>query len=120
MSYDEKLAERVRTTLAETSGIAEKKMFGGIAFMLHDRMFCGIIKEDLVVRVGPQQYEAALRQPHVRPMDFTGRPMSGYVYVEASGCRGKSALKKWIQWGTAFVSTMPAKKPRKAQTKRQT
>ena len=79
MSYDEKLARRIRKTLAATNDVVEKKMFGGLAFLLHGHMFCGIINEDLMVRVGPQQYEAALSQRHARPMDFTGRPLNGYV-----------------------------------------
>jgi len=123
MSYDEKLAQRIRNILAARNDVAEKKMFGGLALMLNGHMFCGIIKKDLMVRVGLEQYEAALAQPHVRPMDFTGRPLSGYVYVAPAGYDTTWALEKWVQRGMAFVSTMPAKKPqtgksRKAQTTR--
>jgi TfoX/Sxy family transcriptional regulator of competence genes len=112
MSYDEKLAQRVRKILAARSDVAEKKMFGGLAFMLRGRMFCGVIKEDLVVRVGPHQHEVALQQPHARPMDFTGRPLTGYVYVAPAGYQSRSALEKWVQRGVAFVSKMPAAKSR--------
>jgi len=84
-------------------------MFGGLAFLLHSHMFCGIINEDLMVRVGPQQYEAALSQQHARPMDFTGRPLHGYVYVAPEGYQGTSVLKQWVQRGIDFVSTLPAK-----------
>jgi TfoX/Sxy family transcriptional regulator of competence genes len=112
MSYDEKLAQRVRKILAVRSDVAEKKMFGGLPFMLRGRMFCGVIKEDLVVRVGPHQHEVALQQPHARPMDFTGRPLTGYVYVAPAGYQSRSALEKWVQRGVAFVSKMPAAKSR--------
>jgi len=116
MSYDEKLAQRVRKILAARNGVSEKKMFGGLAFMLNGSMFCGVIKEDLVVRVGPPGHEAALKLPHARPMDFTGRPLTGYVYVAPAGCQNKSALEKWVRWGADFVSTMPAKKSRAEQS----
>ena len=111
MSYDEKLAQRLRKILATRSDVTER-MFGGLAFMLRGRMFCGVIKDDLVVRVGPDQYEAALQQPHARPMDFTGRPLTGYVYVAPAGYQSKSALEKWVQRGAAFVSKTPAAKSR--------
>ncbi len=81
MAYDEKLAGRVRLLLKGRKGISEKRMFGGLAFMLGDRMCCGVLKEDFVARIGPEAYESALDEPHVRPMDFTGRPIKGYVYV---------------------------------------
>ena len=86
-------------------------------------MFCGIVNKDLMVRVGPQQYEAALAQPHARPMDFTGRPLNGYVYVAPAGYQGTAALEQWVQRSIDFVSTLPAKqtpaeKSRKARTPR--
>jgi TfoX/Sxy family transcriptional regulator of competence genes len=109
MSYDEKLAQRLRKILGLRSGMTGKKMFGGLAFLFNGHMFCGIINEDLMVRVGPQQYEAALAQPHARPMDFTGRPLNGYVYVAPAGCEGTSALEQWVQRGIAFVATLPPK-----------
>lgn len=111
MSYDEGLAQRIRDVLEERRGVAEKKMFGGIAFMLDGSMFCGIVKEDLMVRVGPTRYEEALTQAHARPMDFTGKPMVGYVFVASGGYESDEALARWVAWGEAFVSTMPAKKP---------
>jgi hypothetical protein len=79
------LAERVRRALGKRKGLAEKKMFGGLAFMLDNRMCCGVINNDLVVRVGPDQYESALAQPHARRLDFTGRPLKGFVYRVTSG-----------------------------------
>ena len=123
MSYKEELAERLRTVVATKSGVTEKKMFGGLALLLNGHMFCGIIKKDLMVRVGPQQYEAALLQPHARPMDFTGRPLRGYVYVAPGGYKSTSALEHWVECSMGFVSTLPAKqtpaeKSRKAGTPR--
>jgi TfoX/Sxy family transcriptional regulator of competence genes len=109
MGYDEKLAQRLRKILGLRSGMTEKKMFGGLAFLFNGHMFCGIINEDLMVRVGPQQYEAALAQPHARPMDFTGRPLNGYVYVAPAGYQRTSALEQWVQRGMAFVATLPPK-----------
>ncbi|MBM3216980.1 TfoX/Sxy family protein, partial [Candidatus Poribacteria bacterium] len=85
MPYDENLAERIRRVVAGRHGVTEKRMFGGLAFLLDGKMFCGIANSDLMVRVGPERYEAALSLPHVRPMDFTGRPMTGYVYVGPEG-----------------------------------
>ena len=111
MAYDEELAERVRRALAGRKGISEKKMFGGIAYMLGGNMFCGIVKDELMVRVGPQQYDDALARPHARPMDFTGRAMRGMVYVEPEGCRTDEALKSWLEQGLAFAASLPAKKP---------
>ena len=110
MAYDEKLADRVRNALAGRKRITEKKMFGGLAFLLRGRMCCGILNDDLMVRVGPERYAAALARPHARPMDFTGRPLSGFVYVGSPGFRSKQALVKWVGRGIEFASTLPAKK----------
>src|SRR5262249_3022389 len=108
----EKLAQRIREILSRRKDICEKQMFGGLALMLNGHMFCGIIQGDLMVRVGPEQYEAALTQPHVRPMDFTGRPLNGYVYVAPAGYKKTSELAKWVQRGMTFVSSLAAKKSR--------
>ncbi len=109
MAYDEKLANRIRGILAGQKGAGEKKMFGGIAFMLNGNMCCGAIDDLLMARVGPNQYEAALKLPHVRPMDFTGKPMKGYVYVEPEGYKEDVYLKIWIDRCAGFVSTLPKK-----------
>ena len=114
MAYDEMLADRIRRAVGQRPDVTEKKMFGGLAFLLNGKMFCGIIKHDLMVRVGPEGYEAALGEAYVRPMDFTGRPMSGYVFVGSGGCRTEEAIKTWVERGTAFVATLEhrsAKKP---------
>jgi TfoX/Sxy family transcriptional regulator of competence genes len=122
MSYSEPLAARIRQVLAGVSGVTEKKMFGGLAFLRDGSMFCGITQEDLMVRVGPDLHEQALAEPHVRPMDFTGRPMKGYVYVDPEGYRSNRQLEKWVRRGADFVATLPAKKPaarKKAASRRQ-
>ena len=111
MSYDERLAERIRKALRNKRGVVEKEMFGGVAFLLGGRMFCGIVKDDLMVRVGPDRHAEALGEPHVRPMDFAGRPMKGYVYVAPAGCKADAALAKWVRWGADVAAAMGAKKP---------
>jgi len=109
MAYDEKLAARVRGIVSGMNGVRERKMFGGIAFMLRGNMCCGVINDLLMARVGTGQYEAALALPHVRPMDFTGKPMKGYVYVEPAGHREDVDLKVWIDRCIDFVLTLPEK-----------
>jgi len=110
MAYDEKLAERIRAALKKRPNISEKRMFGGIAFLHRGRMFCGIVDDALMARVGPDAYPAALRQRHVRPMDFTGRPLKGYVFVQSPGCRTQAATAKWVERCLEFVRTLPARK----------
>jgi hypothetical protein len=117
MAYDESLAQRIREALGARRGVIEKKMFGGIAFMLDDKMACGVIKDDLMVRVGPEAHAASLSKPHVRPMDFAGRPMKGYVYVGPAGSRTVSAVKAWVERGAAHVATLPDKPKRPARKK---
>jgi TfoX/Sxy family transcriptional regulator of competence genes len=109
MAYDEGLAERLRDVLSEQPNLTEKKMFGGLAFMLNGNMFCGIIGEELLVRVGPENFESALSHPHARPMDFTGKPMKGYVYVESAGFESDEDLTAWAKRGADFVLTLPPK-----------
>ncbi len=109
MSYDETLAERIRVVLGERTDVVEKKMFGGLCFMVGGAMCCGLTKTELMVRVGPDGYEDALAQPHARPMDFTGRPLAGMVYVAPEGIRSAAALAKWVGRGVSFVSTLPPK-----------
>jgi TfoX/Sxy family transcriptional regulator of competence genes len=109
MAYDEALAERIRRTLPGR-GVTEKKMFGGLAFMLDGKMFVGIVKAELMVRVGPERYADALAMPHVRPMDFTGRPMNGYVFVGPKGCATEKAVAPWVERGVRFVAGLGAKK----------
>lgn len=107
MAYDEALARRVRRLLATLPDFSERRMFGGLCFMLAGRMCCGIVGQDLVVRTGREAWGAALREPHARPMDFTGRPMRGFVYVAPAGLRGEPALREWVGRALAFVSRSP-------------
>jgi TfoX/Sxy family transcriptional regulator of competence genes len=106
MAYDEGLAERIRGALDGESGITEKKMFGGIAFLLRGKMFVGIVKDDLMVRVGPAGYPDALKRAFARPMDFTGKPMEGYVFVAGEGTAEDDALEDWVGRGLKFAATL--------------
>jgi len=108
MAYDEDLAERIRTILhAEREDVSERKMFGGIAFMAGGHMCVGVIGEDLMARLGEDAADAALDEPHTRPMDFTGRPMRNMVYVGPAGIADDAALRDWIRRALAFVATLP-------------
>jgi TfoX/Sxy family transcriptional regulator of competence genes len=109
MAYDEELAERARAALAGRDGIAEKQMFGGLAFMLHGNMCCGIVKSDLMLRLGPEGADRALDEPHTRPMDFTGRPMTGMVFVEPEAFGTDEMLEGWVDRAIAYVSVLPPK-----------
>ena len=109
MAYSEQLAGRVRKTLGRKGGLYEIKMFGGIAFMLRGHMCCGVVKDLLMVRVGPEGYEKALAKPHARPMDFTGRPLKGLVFVSPAGIRTDKRLSSWVAQAARFVRTLPAR-----------
>ena len=109
MAYDEGLAERIRGAFSERTDVAEKRMFGGIAFMVRGNMCCGVIGDRLTLRVGPDGYEAALSRPHAKPMDFTGKPMKGLVYVEPAGFASPRDLKSWIEKAMEFALSLPAK-----------
>lgn len=110
MPYDKKLAGRLGAIFKRRKNVVEKKMFGGIAYMVGGHMCCGIAKDMLVVRVGPDAYEDALKEKYVMEMDFTGRPMKGYVYVESKGIESDEELKAWVERGIKFVKTLPLKK----------
>lgn len=112
MAYDQDLAERIRIALASAPDVDTRRMFGGITFMVGGHMACGVVGQDLMVRLGPEGTRQALREPHVRPMDFTGRPSAGMVYVSAEGVRDPSDLNRWIDAATAFVATLPPRRPR--------
>lgn len=116
MGYDEKTAARTRRILMRRTDLTERRMFGGLCFLAKGAMCCGLVDSTLMVRVGPDQHEEALAQPHARLMDFTGRPMKGFVYVDAPGIQTDAALTKWIDRSLDYLSTVPPKK-RKA-TKR--
>lgn len=109
MAYDEGLVHRMRDLVGERNDLVEKKMFGGVAFMLQGNMACGVLNDDLIVRVGPEQYEEALAAAHTRPFDTTGRPMTGWVMVEPAGYAEDEDLDRWVQKGLAFAGSLPAK-----------
>ena len=112
MAFDEVLAERVRLALADADDLYERKMFGGIAFMVSGHMACGIVGDDLMVRLGPEAVGDALGRPHVRPMDFTGRAASSMVFVAPEGTRADADLDGWVDVARSFVATLPPKEPR--------
>jgi len=109
MAFDEGLAERIRDTLRERRDVTERRMFGGLAFMAHGHMFVGILGDSLMARVGPDAYARALGEPGVREMDFTGRPMKGYVYVAAEAIAEDPALSRWVDDCLGFVDALPPK-----------
>src|SRR4029079_15735768 len=109
MAFREALAERIRKALARKSGVGEKKMFGGVCFLLHGNLLAGVWKDSLVARLGPDEGEAALREPHVREFDVTGKPMRNWVLVEPDGLEDDVQLGEWIQRATSFVRTLPKK-----------
>ncbi len=109
MAYDETLADRIRDILMPDPALSERKMFGGLCFMLHGNMVCGIVGSDLMLRLDEQLADEALRKPHVRPMDFTGRPMRTMVYVAPEGLRGR-ALRTWVEKATAHARSLPPKR----------
>jgi TfoX/Sxy family transcriptional regulator of competence genes len=109
MPFDENVARRVRKALGDSPHLSEKRMFGGVAFMVRGNMCCGVIGDRLMLRVGPKGYESALARPHAKTMDFTGRPMKGLVYVEPAGFASPRDLKKWIERALEFALSLPAK-----------
>ena len=112
MAYDAALAERIVRLLKGKRRIAQKQMFGGACFLLKGHMCCGVMRDRLVVRVGPEQYARLLRKRHVRPMDFTGRPLRGFVFVLPKGLQGQTALKVWIDRGLRYAESLPSKRRR--------
>ncbi len=109
MAYEEDLAERIRQVVMGMPGLTEKHMFGGLSFMLQGNMACGVIKDDLVVRVGPHQYPEAVKQPHARPFDFSGRAMKGWIYVAPEGYQSDADLEMWVRQGIDFARSLPPK-----------
>ncbi|MGD8486772.1 MAG: TfoX/Sxy family protein [Chloroflexota bacterium] len=106
MAYDETLASRIRSLLAERDDVREQRMFGGLAFLVGGKMAVGIIGDDLMVRVGRDAYDEALARPHTRPMDFTGRPMKGMVYVAPDGIGTDRELAGWVDAGANFAASL--------------
>ncbi|HET7865702.1 MAG TPA: TfoX/Sxy family protein [Burkholderiaceae bacterium] len=109
MAFDPGLAQRVREALGDCAGITERTMFGGLAFLVDGKMFIGIRNSSLMARVGPERHEDALALPGVRVMDFTGRPMKGYVYVDPPAIAEEGDLNAWVLWCVQYVSQLPGK-----------
>lgn len=107
MAFDQALADRIEVCLPD--GATSRAMFGGLAFLVGGNMACGVIEDRLVVRVGAEAYEAALAEPDVSEMDFTGRPMTGWVYVHEEGLATEEDLAAWVQRGVAYASSLPVK-----------
>lgn len=109
MAFDEALADRIRAALAGDADVSEKRMFGGLAFLYRGHMFAGVSGARLMARVGKDQQADSLGRPHVREMDFTGRPLAGYVYIESAGLADITALAFWLERCRQHVGTLPAK-----------
>lgn len=99
MAYDQGLAQRLRDALVDERNVSEKRMFGGLCLLVDDKMCLGIVGDELMVRVGPERHAEALRRPGARPMDFTGRPMKGFVFVASEGLESEKALEEWVRLG---------------------
>jgi len=112
MSYDEELAKRVRRALDGQGMVEERRMFGGLTFMLDGKMCCGVHMGRLMVRVPPERQLDLLKRPHAKPMDFTGRPMKGFLFIDAAGVSDAKSLNSWLKQAVTFVQTKS--KPRRA------
>jgi TfoX/Sxy family transcriptional regulator of competence genes len=113
MAYDEKLAARVGRLLGGNPGYSERRMFGGVCFLLNGNMCAGVLNEELIVRVAADDYPAALARPHARAFDFTGRPMKGFVVVGPSGCRTARQLAGWLGLGIDIAGKLPPRQKAK-------
>jgi hypothetical protein len=109
MAYNEKIETRIKKIVSGWKNTEDKKMFGGICHLFNGNMFCGVHKEFLILRLGPDKAEAALKRPHVRPFDITGRPMQGWVMVAEDGFKRDKDLKNWLDQTMNFVETLPRK-----------
>ena len=117
MAIDEGLAQRVREHLEGLQGLTERRMFGGLAYMLNGNMCVGLVRDSLMVRIGPDDYEATVVLPHARPMDFTGKPLRGFVYVAAEGIAEDEDLATWVERGVAFAGSLPPKEKKVSKKK---
>jgi hypothetical protein len=109
MAFDEKLADRIRKRLGKRAGLSEKQMFGGIAFLLHGNMCCGVHKNELIVRLAPEETDKALKRPGARLFDLTGRPMKGWILVKPNGLATTAALGRWVGIAVQYAASLPAK-----------
>ncbi|HAV76640.1 MAG TPA: RNA methyltransferase [Anaerolineae bacterium] len=108
MAYNEKLAERIRSDLDGLPFI-EKKMFGGVGFLIHGNMACGVNKDNMIVRVDPEKHEKLLEKKYTRVFDITGKPMKGWLIVDPDGCKTAKQLSSWVKEGVGFALTLPPK-----------
>jgi TfoX N-terminal domain len=111
MAYDEGLATRIREAIGNRSGLAEKQMLGGLAFLVHGNMACGVRGDDLIVRLAADAAESVQGEPGVRPFDLTGRPMKGWLLVGADGHAEDDDLRRWVDRGVAYAASLPPKGP---------
>ncbi len=109
MPYSEELAERMRAIIGPRDGVSERKMFGGIAWLVNGNMAIGTLGEDMMVRLAHDDADAALAEPHVGPMEFTGRPMRGFLTVRSAGIGEDADLARWIDAGAAYAASLPPK-----------
>jgi hypothetical protein len=109
MAYDEKLAERIRAKLQGKRGLTEKKMFGGVGFLINGNMACGVHKQEMIVRLDDKDSEAALQLAHVRLFDMTGRPMKGWIMVGPQGTASEKAVQAWVDKSVAYARSLPPK-----------
>jgi TfoX/Sxy family transcriptional regulator of competence genes len=109
MAYDEELADRARAALGDRDDLSERKMFGGLALMVGGNMCVGVTGDDLMLRLGVDGADTALDEDHTRPMDFTGRPLKGFIYVSPAGTASDADLQRWVDRALAFVETLPPK-----------
>ncbi|MBI3158837.1 MAG: TfoX/Sxy family protein [Chloroflexi bacterium] len=109
MAFDEELAERIRLEIGPLPGLTEKKMFGGLAFLLNGNMACGVHGDEIILRIDPEQTDAVLKTPHTRVFDLTGRPMTGWILVHPGGAKTRAALAKWLRLGVDYASSLPPK-----------
>ncbi len=110
MAFDVILADRIRKQLARRKNFAEKKMFGGVCFLLNGNMCCGVLGDELIVRVTPEQATALLKEKHTRVFDFTGKPSKNMLYVGTKAIEKETDLKKWLERTLKFVRTLPSKR----------
>ncbi|MSQ40319.1 MAG: TfoX family protein [Dehalococcoidia bacterium] len=109
MAYDEALAERIRKLLAGEPGRTEKKMFGGVSFMLHGNMACGVLKDEMIVRIDPEEHDDAMTRLHVRAFEQRGRPIQGWILVGPDACASDAGLQGWVQKGVRYALSLPPK-----------
>lgn len=117
MAFGEELAERIRKGLASHEAV-EKRMFGGLCFMVKGAMCCGVYKDDFIARVGGDRHDEAFAQPYARLMDITGRPMRGFLFVAPGGVRTDAQLRKWLDWCTSYATSDKVQKRSKLNNRK--